>query len=223
LSIGDSNVYPFWQNVRVRGKSPRATRTSQSISFLIRDAILVRAKAMPFFSGFNKFATNRGLQVQSQDLPFFGVYFISDIGTADGDAQDGEPRFRTVARYGFSIIIANNDPDQAELQLDKGYVELTTDLFTDPTLYNNSLFKIQAYTNTSRQHIFGTAGTTNETPIAECRFELICDLGVINFEPWVPDDLELIHVSTAFPAGGTPEEQAAIQQVTAEYDLDQGD
>jgi hypothetical protein len=44
----------------------------------------------------------------------------------------------------------------------------------------------------------------------------MCDLGVIDFPPIVPDVLAKIHFETRYPAGSDPNE---VQQVTAEWDL----
>ncbi len=211
---------PFKRDLRLHTKSPVAKLTQRSYSILVRDAIVDRVKVQPFFSGFT-FTTNKSLQIQPATLPLCGVYFIQEIGIGDGDPQDGEPRFRTSSRYGFSVIVVNNDAEKAEYQLDAAWQVLTGNLFSDPTLYNNSLFKIQSYTNVSRQHVFGNAGKDNETPIAELRYELICDLGAITYPPVVNDDLEVIHVTTAFPTGGTQAEKDQTQQVQAEYDVEQ--
>lgn len=191
---------------------------SASYPILVRDGIIDRVKNLSFFSGF-KFSSNRALSIQPGLLPFCGVYFIEEKGIPEGDANAGEPRFRTTARYGFSVVVLNSDADLAERQLDNAMQALTNGLLSDSTLYNNATFRIQSYLSTSRQHVFGATGQDNEHPVAELRFELVCDLGTITYPPIVEDDLNVIHVTTAFPAGGTPEEQAAVQQVEAQYDL----
>jgi hypothetical protein len=211
---------PFKRDLRLHGKSPSAKATSRSYSIMVRDAIADRVRAMPFFSGFS-IVTNNAWQIQPSVLPRCGVYFVREVGIADGDPQDGEPRFRTSVRIGFSVIVINNDPDKAEYQLDAAWQVLTGNLFSDPTLYNNSLFKIQAYSNVNRQHFFGNASKDNETPIAELRYELVCDLGAILYPPVVADDLEIIHVKTAFPIDGTGDDKANTLQVQAEYDIEQ--
>lgn len=212
--------YPFSKGVRLHGKTPRVARTTRSYPMLLRDGILDRVKAMPYFANFT-FSSNKMLQIQAQSLPFCGVYLIQETMSPDGDADAGEPRFRTMVRIGFSVIIVNNDPDAAEYQLDRAMQALTGGLFSDPTLYHNDQFQIQGYVAGIRNHVFGAAGADNETPIAELRFELTCDLGTIDYPPIVLDDLEVIHVKTSFPTDGTAAEKAAVQQVVNEYDLDQ--
>ena len=211
---------PFKRDLRMRGKTPRVDHVRRSYPILVRDGIMDRVKAMPYFSSFH-FSTNKSLQIQPQSLPFCGVYLLQELMTPDGDANVGEVRFRTTTRIGFSVIVLNNDADAAEYQLDTAMQVITGGLFADPTLYDNSVFKIQAFISGSRQHVFGGVGQDNETPIAELRYELTCDLGAITYPPFEPDDLEIIHVETAFPAGGTQAEQDAVQQTIAEYDLEQ--
>jgi hypothetical protein len=193
---------------------------SSSYPMLVRDAMLTRAKAMPFFAGF-KFGTNKAEQIQPEKIPFVGIYFINEDLSPDGDADVGEPRFRSMVMYGFSIIIQNNDAAAAENTLDAAWVTLTNGLFTDPTLYLNPAAQIQSYTRGNRSHQFGSIGADNSIPIAECRFTLSIDLGSIDFPPVVPDELDVIHVTTQFPSGGTPDEIAAVEQVETEYDLEQ--
>ena len=182
---------------------------------IVRDALLARASAMPAFKGF-KFGTNKAEQIQPEQIPFLGIYFINEDLLADGDTNAGEPRFRSLAVYGFSIIVQNNDAAAAENTLDDAWVLLTSGLFTDPSLYLNRAAQIQGYQRGTRSHQFGSAGADNSIPIAECRFTLTIDLGVNDFPPIVPDVLSKVRLDTRYPAGSDPDE---IQQVGAEYDL----
>jgi hypothetical protein len=195
-----------------------------SISFQVRDAIITRIKVMPFFTGTPTpftFTSNKALPIQPQSLPLCGVYFINESGRPDGDANAGEPRFKTSVRYGFSVVILNNDPEAAEYTLDLAYLALTGGLFSDPTLYNNANFQIEGYELGTRSHSFGNAGLEQELPFVELRWELVCNLGTIDYPPLVLDNLDLIRIKTAFPLGGTEYEQAGTPQVEAVYDLPQ--
>jgi hypothetical protein len=182
---------------------------------LVRDALLARARTMPNFAGF-KFSTNKAEQIQPESIPFLGIYFINEDMLADGDANAGEPRFRSMTTYGFSIIVQNNDAAAAESTLDDAWTLLTNGLFTDPSLYLNPAAQIQGYTRATRTHQFGSTGADNSIPIAECRFTLTVDLGVNDFPPIVPDVLSKVRLDTRYPGGADPDE---IQQVGAEYDL----
>lgn len=203
---------PFSTNLRIHGKSPRVSGVRSSYSFLVRDAILARLKALNDLAGFT-FASTTALAIQPQSVPYCGVYFMSEMMSPDGDANAGEVRFRVTTKIGISVIIQNNDPATVELKLDQIYQAVMGKLFSDDRLYNDTNVKVQGFTNGARQHMFGSLNKDQELPIAELRLEISCDLGTINYEPYVPDDLEIIHVTTDYP-DGTP-------QVQAEYDLDQ--
>lgn len=213
----DIEIKPFTRNVRVHGKYPHIEHIEPSYPMLVRDGILTRIQAMSLFSGFN-FSTNKSLQIQPASIPFCGIYLLQEMMAADGDANAGEPRFRTLARVGVSIIIQNNDATEAEHKLDLLYNQMITELFSDPSFYNNKFFQIQGFTGGSRMHAFGSVGLDNETPIVELRFELTCDLGIIYYPPRVEDGLEIIHLETIFPIGG---DASQVQQVKVEYDVDQ--
>jgi len=207
-------VQPFKRDLRLHGKTPKVRSTRRSYHMLVRDGMFDRVKLMPFFSGFN-FSTKKDVKIQLQSIPFCGVYFLQLFLAPDGDANAGVVRFRTSSRYGFSVIIQNNDSDEAEFILDKAMQSLSG-LFSDPTLYNNKQFQIQSFAGGLIQHVYGHVGQENQTPIAELRFELTCDLGVIDYPPFVEDDLEVIHLETVF--GDDP---SKTTQVKVEYDMEQ--
>jgi hypothetical protein len=152
------------------------------------------------------------------------VYFINEDLSPDGDANHGEVRFRSMAMYGISIIVQNNDAKAAEYTLDQAWHVMSVGLFTDTTLYNwknvgiPGEVAIQAFTRGNRSHQFGNAGADNAVPIAEMRFTLTCDLGTIDYEPAIEDAFKTMHVRTEYPPGSDP---AEIQQTVAEYDIPQ--
>lgn len=196
-----------------------------SIAMQVRDGILTRIQAMSFFTNpaivpAFKYTKNRSMIVQPSSLPLCGVYFLQESATPEGDANVGEPRFRVSVRYGLTVMLINNDMEAVEYTLDLAAEAIRSGLFSDPTFYNNDDFQIQGFSFGMRRHNFGNT-LENETPFAELQWELVCDLGTITYPPIVLDDLDLIHVKTAFPLGGTQEEQDAVQQVVTEYDLPQ--
>ncbi len=191
-----------------------------SYAMVVRDEMLARVRTMPFFNTF-KFGTNKSEPIQPERVPFFGIYFINEDLTPDGDANAGEPSFRSSALYGFSIIVQNNDAEAAEDKLDEAWVLLLDKLFRDPSLYLNKDALIQAYVRGNRTHQFGSVGADNSIPIAECRFTLTCDLGVVDFPPIIPDTLETIHLDTRYPTAGT--DPAEVQQVGAVWDIPQNE
>lgn len=198
---------------------------TMSYAMKVRDGILDRIKVMSFFTNpaivpAFTYTKNRAMQVQPSSLPLCGVYFLQESGVPEGDANAAEIRLDTSVRIGFTVIIVNNDMEAAEYTLDLAFESIRTGLFTDPTFYNNDDFKIEGVTFSMRKHNFGSQ-LENETPLAELQWELVCNIGILDYPPVVLDDLDLIHVKTAFPLGGTQAEQDAVQQVTVEYDLPQ--
>jgi len=206
---------PLTRPLHVHGKIPIKQHIPRSYAIMLRDGIVARMKSFPFFTPF-KFATSKAFRVMPNHIPYAGVYFIDDTLTPDGLANSGEPRFHSMVQIGFSVIIENNNPEEAELKLDDAYQVITGGLFQDPTLYNNAAFEIQGYARGKRMHVFGSVGQNNELPVAELQFNLTCDLGAILWEPLVPDMLETIHVKTVYP-----DDDPNRQPIISEYDLDQ--
>jgi hypothetical protein len=196
--------------------------TAFTYPMLVRDHLLTRLKALPFFTshGF-KFSTNRSLQVQPENIPFAAIYFIEEANQPDGDSNVGDVRFQCTARYGFSVMVQNNDAEAAEAKLDEAMAAINS-LFTDPRVYNwdgrDGEAKIRSFLRSGRTHMFGTIGADNEVPVAELRFDLSCDLGVVLFDPIITDDFNTFHVETRYPPG----HDVGVPQVVAQYDIPQG-
>src|ERR1700757_798099 len=93
---------------------------TQSYSLVIRDAFFDAVSSDPFFVGYTCRKTKM-LAVQTQLLPYLGVYFIDETMVPDGDGNAGEVRFNHTTRIGFSAMVANNDPVNAELQIDAAF------------------------------------------------------------------------------------------------------
>ena len=105
-------------------------------AILVRDRIMELLKALPFFAvnGFH-YHTNKSVQIQPENIPFAAVYFIEETSLPDGDANIGNIRFRTTARYGISVIVQNNNMETAEIILDKAMNAINS-IFKNPDLYN---------------------------------------------------------------------------------------
>ena len=204
--------------LRIHGKIPPVRTITRSYGFLVRDGMLSRLKAMRFFQGWT-FSRSHALKIIPDQMPYCSVYFMGEMLVPDGDADIGEARFHSVVRIGFSVMIKNNDPDAMEYRLDDAYQCIFNGLLRDVTLRNNPAARIQAYVRASRQHFYGIVGQqSNETPYAELRAELHCDLGAIEYEPLVEDMLESIHVETVHPPGDTDN-----QHIFSVHDLDQNE
>ena len=191
----NARISPLRRDLRAHAKLPAVGHIPRSYQIMVRDGALDRLRMMPWFASFS-FSSNKNLQIQPQNIPFCGVYFLSQTDTPDGDANVGEPRFRSSVVLGFSVIVQNNDAAEAEYKLDTSYQAIVRGLLCDHTFYDNKQFKIQAFTRAVRQHVFGHTGKENEMPIAELRLEITCDLGTITYEPIVPDMLETVRMDS---------------------------
>jgi hypothetical protein len=200
----------------------------QSYSFIIRELFFDAAAALPSFSGWIKRRTPQ-LPVQNYQLPMLGIYLLDETMIPDGFGNSGEIRFIHNQKIGFSLIAINNDPEAAEKLLDKAFWSIMHGLWESPYLtnlsdtYNPSTHsgnpdnvRFESIERGTRKFNWGTQGSTNETPFAELQYEVFVRHRTI----WTPapfDDLLEIDVRTAYPIGGTEEEQIAVQQAEAKY------
>jgi hypothetical protein len=166
---------------------------TQTPALIVRDAIYDRVVAMPFFAGFT-FAKNKMLRVQAQDLPYCGVYLVNELLVPEGDSNAGDIRLRDSARYGFSVIIQDNENEQGEETLDQAFAEITNGLLCDTTLTGFNRKLLQGITRGERMHVYGSVALDNETPILELQFDMTADLGTAIFKPTITDDFLTLHV-----------------------------
>jgi hypothetical protein len=166
---------------------------TQTPALIVRDAIFDRVAAMPFFTGFT-FAKNKMFRVQTQSLPYCGVYLINELLTPEGDSNAGDIRLRDSARYGFSVIVIDNENEDGEATLDQAFAEITNGLLCDTTLtgFNHQL--LQGIVRGERMHVYGSVALDNETPILELQFDMTADLGTAIFKPTITDDFNVFHV-----------------------------
>ena len=197
---------------------------TNSYTLVIRDGALERVSALPFFDTFKKFNRSPQMPIQSQNIPYVGLYIVDENFDPDGDPNAAEVKFIHKARLGFSVLILNNSPDDTETKLDEAYWAIMNGLLKDPTFINFTQSglpdktAIEGVVKGFRRNIYGNVGKDNELPIAEMRLELTFTYRT-NWPPNVTDNLDSIHVTTGFPLGGTAEDRAKVQQVVAEYDL----
>lgn len=203
--------------LRIHGKIPHVEAISPSYGMMVRDAMFERIKTTPFFQNF-KLSKSHALQIQTSDMPYCAIYFLGEQLTQDGNNNTGEVRFSSEVRIGFSVYMINNDPEAMEYRLDNAYEAIFQRLLRDPSLMLNDQFQIEAFMKGSRIHVYGAMGSpqNNETPYAEMRADIFCDLGAIEYEPRVEYMLETIHVETVHPPGDTDN-----QHIFSFYDADQ--
>ncbi len=178
----------------------------------IQLGIVERLKAFPFFAKFT-FRMAQAYQVQPTDLPYCGVYRLPEVQVSDGDYNAGEPRLKSEAIVGLSVILRNVQSEELEDALDIAFDIIMVGLLQDPSFIGfppAGLYDIEGVTKVRRQNVFGSIGSTNETPIGELRLEFTF-ITKYDYPPNIMDDLELIHLETAYPS---LEEAESVQQVT---------
>lgn len=179
--------------------------------------VVERLRSYPFFSKFN-FRTAQSYQVMPTDLPYCGVYQLPEEQSPDGDLNVAEPRFRSSSIIGISVILRNTEAEELEDALDTAFDVIAIGLLEDPTFIGFApagTYDIEGIARVKRTHVFGSLGSTNECPTGELRLEFTF-ITKYDYPPDVRDELELIHLETAYPS---LEEAGKVQQVVAPVDL----
>ena len=128
------------------------------------------------------------------------MYLINELLLPEGDPNAGDIKLRDTARFGFSVVVVDNENETGEETLDQAFAAITNGLLTDTTLtgFNNKL--MQGISRGERLHIYGSMALDNETPILELQFDMTADLGTAIFKPNIPDDFNVLHTD-ARPLG----------------------
>jgi|SRR6516162_2512093 len=196
---------------------PNGITETQSYSWVLREQFIT--VLAPYFTGYTILRNNQ-VPIQRTQLPVLGVYLLPEKMTPDGDLNASDIRFIHNFVVGFSVIIANNDPDIAEQKLDAAFWSIMNGLwrnasltrFNSPANPDNTTFEGVALG--VRRMVYGTIGMNNETPVAELQYEATCVLRTM-WDPLITDDLKKI-VVTVIPAGYDPTQ---TQPITVEYDF----
>jgi hypothetical protein len=198
---------------------------TQSYALVIRDAFFDAVTPDPFFADYTCRKTKM-LAVQSQLLPYLGVYTLDETMVPDGDANAGEVRFSHTLRIGFSAMVANNDQVVAEQIADAAIWRVMQILWPNAHIMNvlvsslpdNTI--IESITRGARRPVYGATNLANETPIIEMQY----DVSVFYRTSWPPiitDDLNEIDVSTGIKIGDTQTEMDQRQQISVKYMFNQ--
>lgn len=204
---------------------------SQSYGMVICDTLYAKAVTLPMFATF-KSRRSQQLPTFPDVLPFLGVYFMRENMSGDGDINAGEVRFINELTVGFSIIVQNNDPVESRTILDAAYWQIMNGLWRDQYLMNlidtgapagvvtlPAGIIIEGVKGGTRKIVWGTHGTTNETPIAEMSYEAVL-LYRTSFPPIITDDLLRIHEETVpLRDDGTIPPVDEVQRIITEYEF----
>jgi hypothetical protein len=199
-----------------------------SYSLVIRDMLLAKLVAAPFFAGFTV-RKSRQLPTQTHQLPYLGVYIVSEEMEPEGDLNHGEIDFIHTLKLGFTVALVNNDPEACEEKLDQAFWTIMNTLWRDPYLMNfidtraypNGVgnpgnTRIEGVSRGSRRHRFGTAGLNNETPIGELQYEASVKYRA-EYAPIITDELLNIGLRSGVKPGDTPEQMDQRLQTGGEY------
>jgi hypothetical protein len=201
-----------------------------SYSLVIRDMLLEKLKAAPFFQSFT-FRKTRQLPVQANQLPSLGVYIIGEDMESDGDPNHGDIEFINHLKIGFSAAVVNNDPEACEQKINEAYWVICNTLWRDQYLMNMidtraypgaignpDNTRIEGIERGSYRHNFSSIG---ETPIGELRYEATLKYRT-DFTPIITDDFLVLHeeVVPLTTDGEIPNEEE-VQRVYVEYDINQ--
>jgi hypothetical protein len=195
-----------------------------SYPLALRDAFLAVAMGLPTFDGYTVRRT-RALPIMPEDLPILGCYIGDEAIIPDGAGNQGDLCFEVTTKLGFSIMIVQNDPDQAERTLEGAYASLMYALWTNPNLtnmldttdYDTGLgtplnARFEAVTRQQARTVWGAFLLNNETPVAEKQYDIWLKFRR-PFTPVLPHDFDGLTITTGLPHDGTPEQRERIQQV----------
>jgi hypothetical protein len=196
---------------------PAGITNTQSYTWVLRETFL--ANLAPLFPGYTILRTNQ-VPIQKWQLPILGIYLLPEKMTPDGVWNAGDIRFIHDFQIGFSIIVANNNPDTAEQKLDAAWWTLMNGLWPIAGLMNMlqstaaDNTRIEGVTLGVRRFVYGAIGINQETPVAELQYEATCRYRT-NWPPVITDTLDHIHVDVV-PAGV---DQTKTEIVEVEYDF----
>ena len=199
----------------------------QSYAWVVQNAVYHRLVSSTFFQGFNVKRLSDALPIESGfQIPFLGVYENEDM-VSDGPINMSDIGLKHTVKIGIQVVIQDNDPTALGQRLDQAYWFILNRILRDDTFTNRiwtlmpDNFRLEGAMRVTKRKKWGASASRNEIPVGMLAVEI--HLAFITF--WGPTDfanLEQITVTTAFPSGGTAEDQAAIQQIKAIYVFEAG-
>ncbi|MCP3471419.1 hypothetical protein NLM33_18755 [Bradyrhizobium sp. CCGUVB1N3] len=204
---------------------------TQSYSHVIRNVFFDAVSADPFFASYTC-RKNKMLVARPEYLPYLGVYVLEETMLPDGDGNAGEVRFIHALRIGFSVLMANNDQDALEAQLDAACWRIMNRLWLDEYIMNlldtmnpntgkqnPDNTRIESIERGVRRYVWGNSAFNNETPVGEVQYDITCRHRTY-WSPVIPDDLLTIEMQTGIKPGDTQDEMGQRQQLHAVYQFD---
>jgi hypothetical protein len=204
---------------------------THSYTHILRNVFFDALDGDPFFVNYTR-RKNKMLTIQHELLPYLGVYLIDEPMIPDGDSNAGNIRFIHTPRIGFSVMIANNDQDECETQLDSIFRHIELRLWGDPYI-NNVIDTWNPHTGSGhlgnvrfegiergmRRYVWGNTALNNQTPVGELQYDITIKHRSYE-EPGPFDDLDQIVVDTGIKPGDTQIEMNQRQQLHRVYTFD---
>jgi hypothetical protein len=196
---------------------------TQSYAWVLQNAVYHRLVSSTFFQGFTATRISEALPIEAaSQLPFLGVYEREEPMVSDGPLNQGPIGFAHTVSIGVQVVIQDNNPATLLQRLDQAYWFIMNRLWRDDT-FTNRIYtlmpdnvRFQGVARVRKTRKWGANAARNETPVGMLALEAQLQI----FTEWAPTEfanLDMITVTTAFPSGGTAEDQAAIQQLKAVY------
>ena len=107
----------------------------QTWSLDLADAFFNALSTDPYFAGYTC-RESQMLPVQTNLIPYLGVYLLDENHGPDGDANAGMIRFIHTARFGISVVQANNDARALRRSIDNAFLHIMSRLWTDAGISN---------------------------------------------------------------------------------------
>lgn len=161
--------------------------------------------------------------LQPDMVPSLGVYVLREAMSPYGDANAGPPHYTVDSIIGVMVLDLAGKPSVLEGGVDNKIDQIEELLLRDPEMVNvrdietNSIV-LDSIPIISRSYQFPKDG---ETYYMEARLQFTLRYTVV-YEPIIPDDLKVIHVTTFLPGSPPPPSgEPAIPHVISVYELDQ--
>jgi hypothetical protein len=193
---------------------PAGSSNTQSWTWILREVFI--SILQPVFPNFTIRRTDQVAIIPNQ-IPILGVYLLPEKMTHDGDWNVGDIRFIHDFQVGFQVMIANNSEQVVEQQLDSCYWLIMNSLWRNraaASFFNNlnpDQAAMEGVIAGVRSYHYGTL--SNETPVAELRYDATCRYRTYDWAPVITDDLFKI-VENIVPGGFDPTQ---TQNIVVEY------
>ena len=196
----------------------------QSYAWVLHNAVYERLATSTFFTGFAIKRISEALPIESGfQIPFLGIFEGDESMVSDGPLNMGPIGFTHTWNGGVQVVVQDNDPTTCLQRLDQAYWFIMNRLWRDDTFTNRIYtllpdnFRWEGVARVRKRKKWGATGSRNEIPVGILALEFQLQFNTV-FAPTEFADLEMITVTTAYPADSAPGE---VQQVKVVYEFPQ--